>query len=1400
MTESCDFCLSYENFATNRALLTFCKTSFCTCCILTGNYNFCVSKSFTSCCATDCTCLSSCTCSFCPVVFTVCTVNNSCFATVCTFFCDFNESLAVAFCSGYFYPVVIVHITLDCQSSKDLVCNVFIASYRSINDVNVECVRNYYSVNCRVKCRNICYCEQCICNCKNFFSNNVFKNLRRNECCVDVSVTEKFANCECYFTDNDFGTEVVTVVVTKKSDCSFRVDFSNCVDCCSIFNVEGNVLIDSGFDSECNNVYEVDFDGVNGVFTEHFCQLSRVKVKKTVGVFRNKLSSFFNNVYRVGNCFKLACGSESFLKFCTERVNDSNVFFAKESSPVKSFNCLAFDSSLNFCVTFNCGETCFNEFNEVDTVCTDYRRELFVNCFNEVYCGFIVAVSKTEKLFNSKVNCACIIIFNCDEVSLFDEFSCYVFDSNNCVLISVQVENVCENFSIASFFSDSYIEEVFVKCDFASESVSEVETESCYDIFGSKFTAFDNLENCFDNSACCVNKTACFFHLFSYVVTDCFNNSCDFFRLRFYVIANDVGDVFKCKVFLNVESYSYSIFIYSVSCCELLANLSDNVFNSCVDFNNNAPNNFDLVLNLSLNLCNDCFYSFLNSSHSSFDCRDNYECVNIDTSLNSDSFNVSEVCVEIIFEFEDSSYQTVNCGSAACSENFLDFLQCCNCSSKFSCEFSLEFSCYAENAEVSIFNCIDSNFESFDSCCDVAFFFSILVCFSVSFIIVFKNQICSIVDKLKNVLESFSCCCVICFVSLNYGCIDTVVCSRCGMSGDTVTNLVHREETNERKHCFFFAEECCEFSLKCIRRKCSDSVVCSVNRIHCIAEPIVTSKSLESCCRIGIRSTVEDGSHVIEECANSAQLNFTGFQALNNCCFQRKINYDGECLYVITITGKYCTYKLRLNRIQSGRQQVSCIESPLVFTCFISSNFISCDSHSICIKTQQTACDHGSNEIRVCNNSLLTNNSTVNDTVTVFICAPTSCCDFIYDTSNHFGVFRLCSKEELCAVCLVESFACSCKSILNRFKCCFIVFLVNNREVVYESVNASVNSVFYIVGSRDSSHVCAECIVDLTHYRTEIEFETVTYNSHTFIGVKYANENNSCFGVVFSDPVNDSLVAEYEACCCVSCETAEYIKVEIFSCISGDNSHEFFHEHFVNFKNKFLVFFRLYKCECIFQSYLRMSFIITSTHYVECTHSSVNEECVEGCVTKSESNNVCVLDVCLIVILQNFNSFSICTIRIKRILSVECIVEANFEVTIYRKVCKAEQECQVFRTEARQCQLCVINCAILFKVLFELKCVRAFTIYLFACKEVITISLCTSLIITQEAVTISHRVTNGNIIDCFLCLAFSSGRSAYDRSHNANNHHDCHSNRKSFYKPILLNHCFVLSGSIVYHL
>ena len=103
-------------------------------------------------------------------------------------------------------------------------------------------------------------------------------------------------------------------------------------------------------------------------------------------------------------------------------------------------------------------------------------------------------------------------------------------------------------------------------------------------------------------------------------------------------------------------------------------------------------------------------------------------------------------------------------------------------------------------------------------------------------------------------------------------------------------------------------------------------------------------------------------------------------------------------------------------------------------------------------------------------------------------------------------------------------------------------------------------------------------------------------------------------------------------------------------------------------------------------------------------------------------------------------------------------------------------------------ELGVLYVAVLLEVLLKLQSVRAFAVNAYAIKEVNVVS---TLLIALKAISVSHRVTDGNVMDVLVLVNTGSESGSSD----AEEHCACHDQSKNLRTYFFHIHIFSLSDT-----
>ena len=321
---------------------------------------------------------------------------------------------------------------------------------------------------------------------------------------------------------------------------------------------------------------------------------------------------------------------------------------------------------------------------------------------------------------------------------------------------------------------------------------------------------------------------------------------------------------------------------------------------------------------------------------------------------------------------------------------------------------------------------------------------------------------------------------------------------------------------------------------------------------------------------------------------------------------------------------------------------------------------------------------------------------------------------------------------------------------------------------------------------RKTCYVSVEHAKHIVHHITKCEGEAVAGNVHTVGGIHKTYKHDLNVGVELNDSVDNTLVVDKEACYGISKDTESCLKA--LGAEALNNAEVRRHlclELIVNCKNDLLCLLRLKECERIFKIKLIVAVGKVAAHHYR--GNSAEKVRTEGSVTDAKSDDISVLNSRLIEAGKLCNSLGRTVARIipLTVFAGVGVVKHLLKPAVGRHLASAKEEKKVLCAECRRSKLGVFYViAKSLKVLLKLECIRAFAVYVITLIEVILTRILAvtikvvlvTLVVAVESVSVSHRVTDGNVVD-ILVLVRSTCREC--GSGNAEEHCTCHDQSKN---------------------
>ena len=1135
---------------------------------------------------------------------------------------------------------------------------------------------------------------------------------------------------ECYVVNNDVVVNVEAVVVTESCNSCIGVNSVDGEHSLVIVKIILGVSVSRGLYCKIDNVH---YRNLNG----EVCVLAKLSVKcagldhanvagkaKLISIVIEKL----NNVCGVGKYIGNACSYERIIDSALNLLNVGKVLLTNESGPVKLVNgafnigCKkTVDSAVKSSVNGNNSFLGKNVGQYVSYVSVKLRTKNGVN----------VLACVCNCLHNCIVDSGSAVVSNGDKVCASDISCGYGCHSNLLVLVSAKVKSLCDDVSVAVVaVNDCKIEGVLGKLKLAGNDACDVLLDSLYNSgehlvdIGLDVTAVNEGVNS-------RNK------LVSLCVSCCNNslNLCDSSRnlsvdyydscLKLCYCSVELSLCIcdcSCKLSLNLCDSCLKLCLYS---CDLCKDSCLCLANCCHKL---LVKNVELILSLcnksiDLKLCL-CLESE-NIGSSVYDC-DLKECLNV-VYVSGKSckklVNLYEgLCVECICIVNKSSYSIDSslciCEGVRKSGSELYALDVLGILSNPSlCEVNVALRIVKV--------CVDH--------IDHAGLNSLSISYLVSLVIILKNE----VSKDSEILNSLVLCGVVGLIRLYDSSKEIVVTCGSGVNGHTVTNLEERVDLAHGKCGLRTGEPAYKRVVDVVRsgalgKDLGHGAKCAKKVAACNAKKTVNGDihGVNAFYDRSLKSKVDnDGDLLLKLVRVSLS------RPSSSVC---EGIISGECGQVchnhrkrrgICAAHKLCDLfcKLLCNKIGVG--SVVFVGAELVV-----SNLIKSNGGKRLAKNKST--DHACKALVVSVNASLTND--VSGKSVVINVLPVVVSKIIKRLNDELGLGLSCIVE-LCILIL------ACKLLCGGNSC--------------------------DVSVKKSEHI-------VHHIADSDRLHALSGDLHTVGGIHKTNEHDLYVGVHLNDSVDNALVVDKEACGDVSNCIAKFNNLVSRCYLCGDNCKKLFHSGVVDLKNELASLLGLKKLK----RHIKGNYLFLGkrgAHNAEITSDVLYHIRTEGSVTDAKSDDVCILNCCLVVCGECIYVVNV------------GVVENLAEPTVGGHLAATKEVKKILCAERGNCELGVLYVAVLLEILLKLQCIRSFAVNTLSVKEVDVFG---TLLISLKSVSVSHRIADGNVMD-FLVLGNAVDTSSESGSSKAKEHCACHDQSKNLRTYFFHIHIFSLSDT-----
>ena len=336
-----------------------------------------------------------------------------------------------------------------------------------------------------------------------------------------------------------------------------------------------------------------------------------------------------------------------------------------------------------------------------------------------------------------------------------------------------------------------------------------------------------------------------------------------------------------------------------------------------------------------------------------------------------------------------------------------------------------------------------------------------------------------------------------------------------------------------------------------------------------------------------------------------------------------------------------------------------------------------------------------------------------------------------------------------------------------------------------------------LLSSGDTGDVCVQGIEHGIHHVAEGELEdNVAFlillgEVHTVGGIHETDQDDLHVGVQLYDTIENGLVVDQEAgngICKDTQSGIDLLGLESLGSI-GQVRINFLLEIRIGLQNDLLSLLGLENSQGLLQSGSLSSILLGEVGIHQDAGNTAQQERTEGCITDTEGHDVGVHNGGDVVVGQLLDSLGGVVVTVATVLTGIGVVQNLLEPIVSRGLAATQEVQQILCTESRSSQLGVIySVALLSEVVLELESVGACTVDVNIIKEVILVVVQTvtiqvilvTLVIAVKAVTVGHRIADGNVVqfvvEDIVLNAVSSNRD-HGRA-NSHEHGQSHNQRK----------------------
>ena len=323
----------------------------------------------------------------------------------------------------------------------------------------------------------------------------------------------------------------------------------------------------------------------------------------------------------------------------------------------------------------------------------------------------------------------------------------------------------------------------------------------------------------------------------------------------------------------------------------------------------------------------------------------------------------------------------------------------------------------------------------------------------------------------------------------------------------------------------------------------------------------------------------------------------------------------------------------------------------------------------------------------------------------------------------------LCGETELCVTCC----------LVPTKSCHVIEYLANELGVSLLSI-VELNVLCLLKALKNGGETCDISIKKsehLVHDVTEGDLLFADYKVEAVCSVHETDENDLCIGIELDDLLNGTLETKKEVCngvskklCCVKnrillCNVSRNVGVDVLNSLVIDLEYDLL-----------LILVKL-----VYERLVKLINILVGSiaHNTDDTGESGDKERAEGCITYAESNDVCINNCVLEMLLKSC------------IIVTVGIVVNLFEPVVSGLLKTTKEVEEILCTKCGRSELGVLYIVtLILKVLLEEHRIRILAIDAIAAAD--EVKVVRTLLIAGEAIAVSHGIANGHIVDFLIFL------------------------------------------------